>query len=406
KDEQYLEELRVHLEPLKRYHIVDEIWFDGKIELGQVWEEEIKLHLDKASIILLMLSPDFLVSPYCENEMKHALNRHEDEQQAVSVVPIIARPCSWKYNPDLQRIEAAIKAKVISTAADRDELYVEITESLAELAQAKKQALQLARLQAEEDAFWQQIQKLNSITHYRKYLKTYPNGKYIKAANKAIQKIEAEQEKARLAKLQEREKAFWEKTKSKDKLADYQKYLDQYPNGKYAPDALKAIQTINQKILEANRAKDKAAWKEAEQANTKEAYQYYLDTFPNGLHHSDANAAVQRLTLLLPEMVLVEGGVYQDKMIQDFYIGKYPVTVEKYAFFLNRYGSDRVKSGEFQGQVMCSPHDWGVKKVGNQWQAAKGYERHPMIYVNWYGAYEYCRWLKAETGENYSLPKE
>ncbi|MEM8528835.1 MAG: SUMF1/EgtB/PvdO family nonheme iron enzyme [Bacteroidota bacterium] len=409
KDEQYLKELKVHLELLKRHNIVDEIWFDGKINPGQIWEEEIKTQLDSASIILLLLSPDFLSSDYCENEMAIALKKHEDDAQAVTVIPIITRPCLWEINPNLKRIEAAIKSKIISTAPDRDVLYVEITKSLVELAQAKKQALQLDRLQAEEDAFWQQIATTNTIPSYRKYLKTYPNGKYIKAANKGIQKIEAAQEKARLAKLQEQEDHFWNKTVAAKKIptaVDYQKYLDKYPNGKYAPDALKAIQDINRKILEAARAKDKAAWVAATRANTKAAYQDYLATFPNGLHQEEAKAAIQKLTLLIPEMVFVKGGTHKDKIIQDFHIGKYPVTNEEYAFFLNRYGSDVVKTGEYKGQKMVEEHIWSLKKVGKEWQAQSGYEMHPVICVSWYGANEYCKWLKAETGDNYTLPSE
>ncbi|MEM9885951.1 MAG: SUMF1/EgtB/PvdO family nonheme iron enzyme [Bacteroidota bacterium] len=409
KDEQYLKELRVHLELLKRHNIVDEIWFDGKIHPGQIWEEEIKAHLESASIILLLLSPDFLSSDYCENEMTIALQKHEDEAQTVTVIPIITRPCAWKINPNLRRIEAAVKSKIISTAPHRDVLYTEITESLEELAQAKKQALQLARLQAEEDAFWQQILAADTIPSYRKYLKTYPNGEYIKAANKGIQKIEAAQEKARLAKLQEQEDHFWNKTVAAKKMptvADYQKYLDKYPNGKYADEALKAIATINKAKLEAARAKDKAAWAAAMQVNTKAAYQDYLAAFTNGLHQEEAKAAIQKLNLLLPEMVFVKGGTYKDKIIKDFHIGKYPVTVEEYAFFLNRYGSDVVKTGEFKGKEMVKEHEWSLKKIGDEWQAQKGYEKHPMIYVTWYGANEYCEWLKAETGDNYTLPSE
>ncbi|MEM8523731.1 MAG: toll/interleukin-1 receptor domain-containing protein [Bacteroidota bacterium] len=291
KDEQYLNELRVHLEPLKLYEIVDDIWFDGKIIAGQSWEEEIRKQLDTASIILLMLSPDFLFSDYCRNEMSHALERHSKEE--ATVIPIIARPCSWKLNPHLRAIEAAIKSRVISKAISRDECYVEITESLAEIAQKKKRDVELARLQAQEDDYWQKVQTDNTIPTYRKYLKTYPNGDYIKAAEKTIRKIEAEQEKVRLEKLQAQETSFWEKTIAVKKLpttADYQKYLEKYPNGKYAAKALEAIELIKQKELDAAKARDDKAWKETQEVNSKDAYQDYLERFPNGLHQVAAKA--------------------------------------------------------------------------------------------------------------------
>lgn len=404
KDEEYLNELRVHLEPLKLYEIVDDIWFDGKIVAGQSWEEEIRKQLDTASIILLMLSPDFLFSDYCRNEMIHALERHEKEE--ATVIPIIARPCSWKLNPNLRAIEAAIKSRIISKAASRDECYVEITESLAEIAQKKKRDAELARLQAQEDEYWKKIQAENTISAYRQYLKTYPNGDYIKTAEKAIRKIEAEQEKARLMKLQAQETAFWEKIEAKNTLADYQKYLEKYPNGKYAADALEAIETIKQKELDAAKARDNKAWQAAQAENSKEAYQDYITRFPNGLHKATAKTAIQKLTLLIPEMVFVKGGTYKDQLIKDFHIGKYPVTNEEYAFFLNHYGSDVMKAGDFKGQKMVEEDQWSLRKVSEVWQAQKGYERHLIIHVSWYGAKEYCNWLKGETGENYALPSE
>jgi len=36
--------------------------------------------------------------------------------------------------------------------------------------------------------------------------------------------------------------------------------------------------------------------------------------------------------------------------------------------------------------------DWGIHKVGNKWVSVKGYENHPVIFVNWIGAKEYCKW--------------
>lgn len=156
KDEQYLTELRVHLEPLVEYGIVDEVWFDGKIIPGEIWADVIKTQLEAAQIILLLLSPDFLHSHYCRNEMIHALDRHE--KQTAMVIPIIARPCNWKINPQLSRIEAAIKSRVISTAPHRDELYVEITDNVVDIAQEKRNIAIRAQLQKEEASFWKKIE--------------------------------------------------------------------------------------------------------------------------------------------------------------------------------------------------------------------------------------------------------
>ncbi|MEN0050058.1 MAG: SUMF1/EgtB/PvdO family nonheme iron enzyme [Bacteroidota bacterium] len=127
-----------------------------------------------------------------------------------------------------------------------------------------------------------------------------------------------------------------------------------------------------------------------------------------------------------PEMVFVKGGQFwmgykagrdgEDKnmeaskpltkvSIRDFHIGKYPVTNEEYCAFLNDYGSERVKDGEHQGQIMIADHKWGLQLAG-KWKAKRGYDKHPVIRVSWYGASEYCKWLSQKTGKNYHLPSE
>ncbi|MFK7770985.1 MAG: hypothetical protein AB8F94_02555 [Saprospiraceae bacterium] len=51
KDIKYLEQLAIHLKPLERKSNI-EIWYDGKIEAGSIWEEEIKKHLHGADQLL------------------------------------------------------------------------------------------------------------------------------------------------------------------------------------------------------------------------------------------------------------------------------------------------------------------------------------------------------------------
>ena len=55
---------------------------------------------------------------------------------------------------------------------------------------------------------------------------------------------------------------------------------------------------------------------------------------------------------------------------------------------------------------MIREYHWGVQRSGRQWQAAEGFEQHPVIRVSWYGAEAYCQWLSEQTGERYRLPSE
>jgi sulfatase modifying factor 1 len=113
-----------------------------------------------------------------------------------------------------------------------------------------------------------------------------------------------------------------------------------------------------------------------------------------------------------PEVVFVEGGSFKmgcDKSrdgncqsdetplhtvtVSSFYIGKTEVTNAQYAAFLNEYGSDKVKNGQYAGETMideCSTA--GLVKVGNTWRPATGKDNYPVIYVTWYGANEFCKY--------------
>jgi formylglycine-generating enzyme required for sulfatase activity len=71
---------------------------------------------------------------------------------------------------------------------------------------------------------------------------------------------------------------------------------------------------------------------------------------------------------------------------------KYEITNQEYADFLNVYGSDEVKSGQYKGEKMIYEGSWGVKKQNNKWQPVEGYAKHPVVNVTWFGANEYARY--------------
>jgi hypothetical protein len=97
RDEELRIELRKHLAPLKRQHPVID-WHDRIISPGKEWKGEINTHLEKAQIVLLLISPDFIDSDYCYDvEMKRALERHKEGKSRV--IPVILRPVSWENAP-------------------------------------------------------------------------------------------------------------------------------------------------------------------------------------------------------------------------------------------------------------------------------------------------------------------
>src|ERR1700724_2380721 len=86
EDEAWLRKLETHVSLLKRQGLVS-LWHDRLIAPGDDWAQTIGTHLEIASIILLLVSADFLASDYCYNiEMARALERHAANE--VRVVPI------------------------------------------------------------------------------------------------------------------------------------------------------------------------------------------------------------------------------------------------------------------------------------------------------------------------------
>src|SRR5437879_5975950 len=88
-DEAWLRKLETHLSLLQRQGLIS-LWHDRRIVPGTDWAETIDTHLETASVILLLVSADFLASDYCYSiEMKRALERQEAGE--ARVVPILAR---------------------------------------------------------------------------------------------------------------------------------------------------------------------------------------------------------------------------------------------------------------------------------------------------------------------------
>ncbi len=128
RDEKSREELEMHLKALKLHGHIS-IWHDRKISPGKELDREINEHLNKAHIILLLISPDFIASDYCYGiEVKKALQRHEADE--CRVIPVILRPASWKIAAFRKLRALPTDGKPVTEWKNRDRAFINITDGI------------------------------------------------------------------------------------------------------------------------------------------------------------------------------------------------------------------------------------------------------------------------------------
>jgi hypothetical protein len=132
-DQAWLDNLLSHLSWLQRQHGV-EFWTDREIEPGDKWHDTIQAALDRAKVAVLLVSPDFLASPYItSNELPIMLEAAETEGVKIFWIP--TRPSAYKHSPIAKFQAAHTPDKPLSRlrGAERDRVFVEIGEKLAKV---------------------------------------------------------------------------------------------------------------------------------------------------------------------------------------------------------------------------------------------------------------------------------
>lgn len=128
KDETLRNELEVHLAMLKREGAI-EAWHDRKIVAGDDFGKSISAEMEKADVILLLVSPDFLASQYCyEVEFQRAMERHSTG--SARAIAVILRPCEWQQAPLAKFLVTPTDGKPVTKWPDRDDAFLDITKQI------------------------------------------------------------------------------------------------------------------------------------------------------------------------------------------------------------------------------------------------------------------------------------
>jgi tetratricopeptide (TPR) repeat protein len=124
EDKALRHELEKHLSLLHRQGLISS-WHDRQIVPGTDWAKAINEHLETASLILLLISADFLASDYCYGiEMERALQRHE--AGVARVIPILVRPVNWQGAPFEHLQSLPTDTRPITTWDNQDEGFANI----------------------------------------------------------------------------------------------------------------------------------------------------------------------------------------------------------------------------------------------------------------------------------------
>ncbi|MFL5652760.1 MAG: tetratricopeptide repeat protein, partial [Ktedonobacteraceae bacterium] len=127
-DAPLLQQLEHHLSVLRREGQIT-TWHKRHITAGSDWQMELDQRLNTASLILLLISPDFLASDYQYGvELQQAMLRHAENE--ARVIPIVLRPCDWEGAPFARLQMVPRNGKAITTWRNRDEAFTEIAKEI------------------------------------------------------------------------------------------------------------------------------------------------------------------------------------------------------------------------------------------------------------------------------------
>ena len=135
-DEKWMDALTTHLEPIARHHPI-EAWYDAKIRAGDNWKEEIRRALATTKVAVLLVSANFLKSPFIiEEELPYFFKAARSSE--LRILWVLLSPCAF-VEDGLQDFQAAHDIKKPLSSLTQNE----VDASLVAICQQIKEAMLL-----------------------------------------------------------------------------------------------------------------------------------------------------------------------------------------------------------------------------------------------------------------------
>ena len=129
----------VFMAGLKREGFI--FWHDRELYASEIWDDRIKQEMTQADIALLLVSQNFLNSGYITStEMPTLLTSRA--KSGLALVPLMLSACDWESYPWLAAVQHLPRkgtlAKEYRTRAKRDELYLEVFQTIRRIGAEKR----------------------------------------------------------------------------------------------------------------------------------------------------------------------------------------------------------------------------------------------------------------------------
>ncbi len=132
RDNALRKRLEIHLSQLHADGIISG-WHDRRLVAGTEWDGVIKRELERAGMILFLVSADFLASRYCQDiEVRRAMERHA--AGTARVIPVILKPCDWRSALFARLAALPQGGKPVTKWPNRDEAFLDIACGIREAA--------------------------------------------------------------------------------------------------------------------------------------------------------------------------------------------------------------------------------------------------------------------------------
>ena len=136
EDKRLVDKLERHLAAMQKQRLIT-TWNKGKLGPGEDEMSAMNAHMDRAKIILLMVSPDFMALHYLDGtEVEQAM---EKRKKGTIVIPVLLRPTDYRGAPFEGLMPLPTNRKPVAEWSSADSALYDVTLEMRKVVEGLKQ---------------------------------------------------------------------------------------------------------------------------------------------------------------------------------------------------------------------------------------------------------------------------